>query len=121
MDREKIEEMDGITIKWIPSKLGGLFISCEHGDFWLDPPSEEDKAQPESEKDIAVFNDHLIPVTEEQLKDGGFDEGKSTMISEKMCKEIAIRKWEEYWEEEGQHWGNPEVVKDFPSWLKESN
>jgi hypothetical protein len=32
-------------------------------------------------------------------------------------KEIAKRKWNEYWEAEGQYWGNPEVVRDFPDWL----
>ena len=31
--------------------------------------------------------------------------------------EIAKQLWDEYWEAEGQHWGNPEVVRDFPSWL----
>ena len=35
-------------------------------------------------------------------------------------KETAKRLFEEYWEQEGQYWGNSEVVRDFYNWLDQT-
>ena len=61
-------------------------------------------SQPRREEDRAIFNDHLIPITEEQIKDGGFNCDNCTLVPTDKLKAMQEK-------HKKLQWAHGELVK----------